>query len=80
MLPLNLSVTAATSQDGSSLEFITVIAGRQCYVQDTSGTGLCIFNRFGATAPYRYFNAQSVNQPMNHEGDCRAAPGFARVC
>ena len=41
MLPLNLSDTAATSQDGSSLEFIAVIAGRQCYIQDASGRGLC---------------------------------------
>ena len=42
MLPLNLSDTAATSQDGSSLEFIAAIAGRQCYIQDASGRGLCI--------------------------------------
>ena len=40
MLPLNLSDTAATSQDGSSLEFIAAIAGRQCYIQDASGRGL----------------------------------------
>jgi len=32
VLPLNLSDTAATSQDGSSLEFITPIVGRQCYI------------------------------------------------
>ena len=32
VLPLNLSDTAATSQDGSSLEFIAPIAGRQCYI------------------------------------------------
>ena len=31
MLPLNLSDTASTSQDGSSLEFIAAIAERQCY-------------------------------------------------
>ena len=31
-VPLNLSDTAATSQDGSSLEFIATIAGRQCYI------------------------------------------------
>ena len=41
VLPVNLSDTAATSQDGSSLEFITVIAGRQCYIQYASGRGLC---------------------------------------
>ena len=41
MLPLNLSDTAATSQDGSSLESIAPIAGRQCYMQDASGRGLC---------------------------------------
>ena len=41
MLPFNLSDTAATSQDGSSLEFITPITGRQCYIQDASGRGLC---------------------------------------
>ena len=40
MLPLNLSDTAATSQDGSSLEFIAAIVGRQCYIQDASGRGL----------------------------------------
>ena len=40
MLPLILSDTAATSQDGSFLEFIVVIAGRQCYIQDASGGGL----------------------------------------
>jgi len=32
VLPLNLSDTAATSQDGSSLEFIAHIAGRQCFI------------------------------------------------
>ena len=41
MLPLNLSDNAATSQDGSSLEFIAAIAGRHCYDQDASGRGLC---------------------------------------
>ena len=40
MLPLNLSDTAATSQDGSSLEFIAAIVGKQCYIQDASGRGL----------------------------------------
>ena len=42
MLPFNLSDTAATSQDGSSLEFIAAIAGRQCYIQDASGRGLWV--------------------------------------
>ena len=32
VLPLNLSDTAATSQDGSYLGFIAAIAGRQCYI------------------------------------------------
>ena len=40
MLPLNFSDTAATSHDGTSLEFIADIAGRQCYIQDASGRGL----------------------------------------
>ena len=40
MLLLNLLYTAATSQDGSSLEFIAASAGRQCYIQDASGRGL----------------------------------------
>ena len=40
MLLLNLSDTAANSQDGSSLEFIAAIAGRLCYIQDASGRGL----------------------------------------
>ena len=38
---------AATSQDGSSLEFIAAIAGRQCYIQDASGRGLCSGTRIG---------------------------------
>ena len=33
---------AATSQDGSSLEFNKAIAGRQCYIQDASSRGLCL--------------------------------------
>ena len=41
MLLLNFLDTAATSQDGSSLEFIAAIAGRQCYILDASGRGLC---------------------------------------
>ena len=41
MLPLNLSDTAATSQDGSSLEFNAATAGRQCYIQDASDRGMC---------------------------------------
>ena len=40
MLPLNLSDTAATGQDGLSLKFIAAIAGRQCCIQDGSGRGL----------------------------------------
>ena len=45
MLSLNLSDAAATSQDGSSLEFIAAIVGRQCNIQDASGRGLCKCNR-----------------------------------
>ena len=40
VLPLNLLDTSGTSQDGLSLEFVTVIAGRQSYIQDASGRGL----------------------------------------
>ena len=40
MLLLKLSDTVATSQDGSTLEFIAAIAGKQCYIQDASGRGL----------------------------------------
>ena len=57
MLPLNLSDTAATSQDGSSLEFIAPIAGRQSYIlmQVAEGCGYSsgdrgIFNRAVQTA------------------------------
>ena len=42
MLLPKISDTAATSQDGSSLEFIAAIAGRQCYIQDASDRGLCV--------------------------------------
>ena len=41
VLPLNLSDTAATSQDGSYLDLIAAIAGRQCYIHNASGRGLC---------------------------------------
>ena len=41
VLLLNLSNTAATSQDCLSLEFIAAIVGRQCCIQDASGRGLC---------------------------------------
>ena len=37
---ITFSDTAATSQDGQSLDFITAIAGRQCYIKDASGRGL----------------------------------------
>ena len=40
MLILNLSDIAATSQDGSSLEFIAAIAGRQFLIQYASDRGL----------------------------------------
>ena len=32
--------TNATSQDGTSLEFIALIVGRQCYIKDASVRGL----------------------------------------
>ena len=48
VLPLNLSDTAAINQDGSSLKFITDIAGRRCHIQDASDRGLwCIENYQG---------------------------------
>ena len=40
VLPLNLSDTASTSQDVSSLKFMATIAGSQCYIQDASVRGL----------------------------------------
>ena len=40
MLPINVSDTAATSQDDLSLELVPAIVGRQCYIQDASGRGL----------------------------------------
>ena len=44
MLLLNLSDTAATSQDRQSLEFIAAFVGRQCNIQDASGRGLWTLN------------------------------------
>ena len=32
----------ATSQDGSSLEFVAATAGRECNIQDARGRGLCV--------------------------------------
>ena len=40
----SLSDTAATSEDGSSLEFNPAISGRESYIQDASGRGLCAEN------------------------------------
>ena len=51
MLPLNLSDTAATSQDGSSLEFIAAFAGRQCYIQDARSRGLWLVEGLLSTRP-----------------------------
>ena len=34
VLPLNISDTAAASQDGSSVELRVAIAGRQCYIPE----------------------------------------------
>ena len=31
----------STSQDGSSLEFVSATAGRECNIQDARGGGLC---------------------------------------
>jgi hypothetical protein len=42
VMQLNFSDTAATSQNGSSIEFIAPIAGRQCYIQDAIGRGLWV--------------------------------------
>ena len=41
-MSLNLSDIAATSQEGSCLEFIAAIASRQCDIQNASSRGLCI--------------------------------------
>ena len=40
-LPIHISETAVTSQDGSSLEFVAATAGRECNIQDARGGGLC---------------------------------------
>ena len=45
VLPLNLSDTAATSQDGSSLEFIAAIAGAIFRMQVAEGCGWHIFTQ-----------------------------------
>ena len=63
MLPLNLSDTAATSQDGSSLEFIAAIAGRRCYIQDASGRGLWAENA-GGGAVCSHLTFQTLLQPV----------------
>ena len=34
----------ATSQDGSSLEFVAATEGRECNIQDARGRGLCQLN------------------------------------
>ena len=41
MLQVDVSDTAATSQDDSTLEFVPAIPGRLSYIQDASGRGLC---------------------------------------
>ena len=62
VLPLNILETAATSQDDSSLEFTAAIAGRQCYIQDTSGRGLCciIINIF-------FMNVRFLHIPLTYK-------------
>ena len=39
-LPIHVSDTAVTSQDGSSLEFVAATEGRECNIQDARGRGL----------------------------------------
>ena len=41
MMPTHVLDTAATSQDGSSLEFVSATAGKECYIQDARCRGLC---------------------------------------
>ena len=41
MLPIHISDSAATSQDGSSLEFVTANMGRKCFIQNARCGGLC---------------------------------------
>ena len=36
-LPIHVSDIAVTSQDGSSLEFVTATEGRECNIQDARG-------------------------------------------
>ena len=44
--PIHVSDTAVTSQDGSSLEFVAATTGKECYIQDARGRGLC-FSQWG---------------------------------
>ena len=41
MLPIYISDTVSTSQDGSSLEFVAATAGREFYIQDARCIGQC---------------------------------------
>ena len=51
-------------QDGLSLEFIAAIAGRQCYIQDASGRGLCKSETVqqSNSLKVQQFNSQIVKQ------------------
>ena len=40
-MSIHISDTAATSQEGSSLEFVSATAGEECYIQDARCKGLC---------------------------------------
>ena len=40
MLPIHVSDTDATSQDGSSLKFVSATAGSESYIQDARCRGL----------------------------------------
>ena len=40
MLPIPFQKLYATSQDGSSLEFVAATAGKECNIQDAMGRGL----------------------------------------
>ena len=46
MLPIHVSDTDATSQDGSSLELVSATTRRECYIQDARSRGLCLASKY----------------------------------
>ena len=56
MLPIHISKSASTTQDGSSQEFVTANAGKVCHMQNARCRGLWEENGGQKMFKYTFFS------------------------